>query len=119
MPPRALVHVEIPAADRNAAADFYQKALGITSKLDTQFDYLGFGFDEQSGGAFVPLSESVRPGAVQVYLSSADLDADLKSVEDHGGTVILPRMEIGELGAIAVFTDPTGNPIGLWQTYRK
>lgn len=119
MPARALVHVEIPAADRNAAADFYQKALGITSKLDTQFDYLGFGFDEQSGGAFVPLSESVQPGGVVVYFSSADIDADLKSVEAHGGTVILPRMEVGEMGAIAIFTDPTGNRIGLWQTYPK
>ena len=41
---------------------------------------------------------------------------------------LVPKMEetgefptdlIGEMGALAIFTDPTGNRIGLWQTYRK
>jgi predicted enzyme related to lactoylglutathione lyase len=119
MAARSLVHVEIPAADRNASADFYQKALGISSTLDAQFDYLGFNFDQESGGAFVPLSEGVQPGWVVVYFSTSDIDADLKAVEANGGVVILPRMQVGEHGALAVFTDPTGNRIGLWQSARK
>lgn len=116
---RALVHVEIPAADRQAVADFYQKALGIDYKLDARFDYLSFQFDEQSGGAFVLPSESVRPGAALVYFSSADLDADLKGVEAHGGKVIAPRTQVGDEGWYGVFSDPVGNQIGLWQSARK
>lgn len=119
MTARALVHVEIPAADRNAAADFYHKALGISSRLDTQFDYLGFSFDEESGGAFVPLSESVLVGRVVVYFSSPDINADLAKVEANGGKVVLPRMEVGDMGAMAMFEDPTGNIIGLWQSARQ
>ncbi|MCC7207387.1 MAG: VOC family protein [Anaerolineae bacterium] len=118
MAPRALVHVEIPAGNRDQAADFYHKALGITSSLDTQFDYLGFNFNDTSGGAFVPLSESVHAGRVVVYFSSPDIDADLKSIEASGGKVVLPRMQVGDMGAMAMFQDPTGNIIGLWQSTR-
>ena len=58
---------------------------------------------------------------VTVFASVDDLAAHLKRVQDAGGEIAMPPMELpgGEMGWIAGFTDPAGNWVGLWQPPAK
>jgi len=50
-----------------------------------------------------------------VYVDTADIDASLAKVEQLGGKVMLPRSEIPGMGWFALFSDPSGNQIGLFE----
>jgi hypothetical protein len=53
---------------------------------------------------------------VTVYANVDDIAAHLKRIQDAGGEIAMPPMELPEgMGWIAGFTDPAGNWVGLWQ----
>jgi predicted enzyme related to lactoylglutathione lyase len=43
-----------------------------------------------------------------------DIGAHLAKVQELGGKVVVPRVDIPQYGAFAWFADPDGNTIGLW-----
>jgi predicted enzyme related to lactoylglutathione lyase len=54
--------------------------------------------------------------SVTIYANVDDIAAQLKKIQDSGGEVAMPPMELPEgMGWIAGFTDPAGNWVGLWQ----
>jgi predicted enzyme related to lactoylglutathione lyase len=73
----------------------------------------------------VPRGEDGIPGGignsmngepnVSVYVSVTDIDTTLATIQRTGGRVAMPKQELpGGMGAVAGFTDPAGNWIGLW-----
>ena len=44
-----------------------------------------------------------------------DIDATLESIDALGGSTVLPRREVGNMGWSAYFKDSEGNIVGLWQ----
>jgi len=94
---------DVPTADCNATKDWSRMAV--------------FPYDcmKGVGGAIVQM-KNVAPGAggTMVYLNvEGDLDGVLKRIPTAGGTVVKPRMSIGEHGFIAIFKDTEGNVVGL------
>ena len=114
MSKRNVVHVEIPAADVQAAGKFYQELLGWKIQHDDQLNYSMWEAGDGSGGGFPAVSEEAPAGKVLVYIHSDDIEADLKRVEELGGKVIHPKAEIPQTGWYAFFQDPTGNVLGLY-----
>ncbi len=59
--------------------------------------------------------EGVEAGAnsTMVYFSCADCSVEASRVDAAGGTLVAPKMSLGEHGFIAVAQDPDGNNIGL------
>jgi uncharacterized protein len=114
-----IVRVEIPAADPQKLGDFYQQAFGWTLRLDPIYNYMRFAGDGGPGGALVPNQGEFWAGAGPhspiVYVSSDDIDADLAAIEAAGGKTLAPKAEIFGLGWVAVFRDPSGNHLGLYQ----
>ncbi len=112
---REIVHVEIPAASREAAAKFYSDVFGWNFEhVAEPVPYTTF----QSGtigGGFPDLSNDYKPGDVVVYIASDDLDTDLKQIAAHGGHSIGPKLAVPGMGWFAFFADPTGNRLALWQ----
>ena len=53
-------------------------------------------------------------GYVLVYIDSDDIEADLKKVQQLGGTVVQPKTEIPNIGWFGMFKDPTGNVLALY-----
>ena len=54
---------------------------------------------------------------VTFYISVDDIEASAKKVESHGGKVIMGPMPVPEgEGTFAMFTDPSGNVLGLFQS---
>ncbi len=113
MAKRSIVHIEIPAADQRAAARFYQEAFDFETNPVPDMDYTTF-MTGNVGGGFPTAGTMATVGEVLVYLSSDDIEGDLRKVEDLGGKTVTPKMEIPNMGWFAIFADPTGNKIGLY-----
>lgn len=113
---RNIVHIEIPVADLQAGARFYQDLFGWEIEHFPEMNYATWaaGTRAGDGGGFNPLSEHVRPGDVLIYVNSEDIEADLKKAASLGARVTQEKMEIPQIGWFGVFEDPTGNPIALY-----
>ena len=111
---RNVVHVEIPAADVQAAGKFYQELFNWKLQHVPEMNYTMWEAGDGSGGGFPEVSDEAPAGKVLVYIDSDDIEADLKRVEELGGKVIHPKAEIPQTGWYAFFQDPTGNVLGLY-----
>ncbi len=115
MTKREIVHVEIPAANREAAAQFYKEVFGWKFEHHQEpVPYTTFQTGNVPGG-FPDMSSDYKPGDVVVYIDSDDLDADLKQITAHGGHAIGPKLEVPGMGWFAFFADPSGNRLALWK----
>jgi predicted enzyme related to lactoylglutathione lyase len=114
MSKRNVVHVEIPAADVPAAGKFYEDLFGWKLHHAAEFDYTMWENGSGSGGGFVKVDDHNPVGQVLVYIDSDDIEADLRKVEQLGGSVVTPKTEIPGTGWYGVFKDPTGNVLALY-----
>jgi len=114
MSKRNVVHVEIPAANVEAAAKFYQDLLGWKIQPVLEMKYTMWEAADGSGGGFPEVSADSPAGQVLVYIDSDDIEADLKNVKKLGGKVLQEKTEIPGMGWFGMFKDPTGNVLGLY-----
>ena len=114
MSKRNVVHVEIPAANVEAAGKFYQELLGWKIQHDSALNYSMWEAGDGSGGGFPEASDDTPAGRVLVYIHSDDIEADLNKVEQLGGAIVTPKTEIPGTGWFGVFKDPTGNLLALY-----
>jgi len=114
MTKRNIVHIEFSTRDAKESAQFYQALFGWKMETDETFNYTQWDPGIPPGGGFNPVGMQANAGDVLAYVASEDIDADLKKATELGGTVLVPRTAIGEMGFFGVFKDPTGNQIGLY-----
>ena len=71
----------------------------------------------KSGKQVAALSGAQNPGPPNwaMYVNVDDADAVTKKVEAAGGTVVVPPMDVMSAGRMAIFTDPTGAVVSVWQ----
>lgn len=108
---------ELPATDLDRAARFYEEVLGASFKREQGggIDMAVFeGEQESVRGALIADArrKPVADGAL-VYLHAPKLDETLSRIERAGGSVVLPKTDIGEPGFIAHVRDTEGNVVGL------
>ncbi|MFW5748812.1 MAG: VOC family protein [Chloroflexota bacterium] len=113
---RSIVHIEIPFSDAEKTSKFYQDFCGWEFQTDKQLDYHMFKGGNIEGG-LSPIGEDTKAGDVLIYIGSDDIDADLEKVQALGAQIVQPRMEVPNTGVLAVFLDPAGNRIALWQDF--
>lgn len=115
MSKRNIVHVEIPAANVEAAGKFYSDLFGWKLHHDANMNYTMWqAGDGDEYGGFPQVSDENPAGQVLVYIDSDDIEADLKKVEKLGGKVLHAKAEIPGTGWYGVFQDPTGNVLALY-----
>jgi len=117
--PHALNWFEIPVADFARAKVFYEAVLGRTIEpMSMGPSTMGMLSSDPGavGGAIVhgDGAEPARQGTL-VYLNGGDdLAVMLARVEGAGGSVAVPKTEIGNgFGFFAHFIDTEGNKVGL------
>lgn len=112
-----ITHIEISSKDHAKMKDFYGKLFGWSFQDFPDVNYVTFTTGEgQTGGGFSPVSNGAPPGAVVPYVDTSDIDAMLATVKALGGGVVTLKTEIPGLGYYAVFTDLSGNQIGLFES---
>ena len=114
MSKRNVVHVEIPAANVEAAGTFYQELFGWKLQHVPEMNYTMWEDGTGSGGGFPQVSADSPAGQVLVYIDSDDIEADLAKVEKLGGKVLHKKTEIPQTGWFGIFQDPTGNVLALY-----
>lgn len=113
---KPLAYFEITTADDAAKLqDFYR------DMFDWQVDVLpqmgGYGLVDTGveGGVGGGIGPAQTHSGVRVYFHVDDLEAALEKAESLGGKKVMAPMKISDdFGSFAVFTDPDGNEIGLW-----
>ncbi len=60
-------------------------------------------------------AESGIPPMWNSYINVGDLDATLARVEEAGGAVLVPALDVMAAGRMAFAADPTGGVFALWQ----
>jgi uncharacterized protein len=119
-----VVHFEIPFDDGERARTFYREAFGWDLAEVPGMDYtmVSTGPATETGptepgfinGGMAERSEALP--APNVVLDVPDIDTALARIADLGGSTILGRTPVGDMGFSAVFRDPEGNVLGLWES---
>jgi uncharacterized protein len=113
---RAIVHIEIPAENREELARFYAEMFGWKFTHLSGMNYTMFETGNIGGGMPEIDGKMYQGDDVLVYVSSDDIDADLKQAVALGGKKVMGKTEIPGYGQFAIFTDPTGSRIALWKS---
>ena len=120
-----IVHFEIPADDVEKLRKFYSELFGWKiEKMHGPMDYWGI--------ATIPIDDKgmpVRPGVnggmmkrqnpehkPVNYIAVESVDEYVKKIEDLGGKVIVPKMEVPGIGWWASALDPEGNQFAILQS---
>ncbi len=109
-----ICYVEIPATDIQASATFYAKAFGWQTR--TRGDG-AMAFDdtvnEVSGTWMTGRPPTTEVGLV-VYVMVADANAAVDAIRAAGGQIVKPIDPKGR-EIFALFRDPAGNVMGIYQ----
>ena len=120
--PNTMIHFEIPADDVQRAKTFYEQTFGWKIKAYPMppgaGEYLSVVTRKEGepgiNGGMMKRNMPDQPFAN--YITVKSIDTMLLTVLANGGTLIMPKQEIGPgMGWIAVFNDPEKNMIGLHQ----
>lgn len=119
----ALNWFEIPVTDIERATKFYSHVLNAEIPIMDLTEQMGskLGMLPDHGGVGGALVENAQHGytpgdtGTTVYLARKDEDLNecLAKVEDAGGTVLMPKTDMGEIGFSAWIRDTEGNKVGL------
>ena len=120
-----VVHFEVPFDDGDRARKFYADAFGwvINEIPEMHYSIVQTGETDEQGfpteagyiGGGMLKRDSPTDRAV-IVIDVEDIDAALEKIESLGGTTILGRQDVGEMGYAAYFKDVEGNLMGLWQS---
>lgn len=117
----AITWAEIPVFDFSRAKKFYSIIYDYEMpEMMMGPNQMGFLiFDQKGGGigAAIVKGEGYKPtkDGTKVYLNGGtDLNIVLNRVEQAGGKILLPKMQITpELGCFGIFEDSEGNHISI------
>ncbi|WP_158703500.1 VOC family protein [Pseudonocardia dioxanivorans] len=108
-----VIHFEIGATDGERSRRFYADLFGWRITPDPA----GYGVVDTGAaginGGVVQVPAQVRP-YVTFYVAVEDLDEALDRAEELGGHRVLAPSAVGDIGSMAMFTDPDGTMIGLF-----
>ena len=107
---------DLTAPDLDAAKAFYAEVLGWTF-ADTGAEFGGYTIAQSGGAAAAGIGpeQPGTPNAWTLYFASDDAAATEAAVAEHGGTVLVPTGDVGDLGRLFIALDPTGATFGVWE----
>ncbi len=117
--PNPFAHIELTTDDVGKAKKFY-KSLFKWKLGPMGPDYTMI--DVGKGGTGGGMQKKQMPEAPTMWLPYVQVDDAKKTgakARKLGASVQLEYMDIGAMGAIGVFTDPSGAAIGVWALAKK
>jgi uncharacterized protein len=114
----APIWIDIMTSDQDASRAFYTELFGWGYEQGGP-EYGGYS-TFTLGGAPVAGCMGSQPGQEfanfwSIYLATADAQATVDAAVAHGGAVMLPPMQVLDLGTMTVMTDSGGAAICAWQ----
>lgn len=114
--------VELATTDQSAAKVFYGSLFGWswddTDLGNGNFYSVARLKDKSAAAVYTEIEDEVKMGIPPhwtTYITVDDIEATAEKVNPAGGHVLVPPMDIFEMGRMAVISDPIGGVVGLWQ----
>ena len=117
-PPGAPCWVDLATSDPDRSRAFYGGLFGWTSEdAGEEFGhYVNFSKNgERVAGCMQNNPEYGSPDGWGIYLSTDDAKRTIDEAQAAGCSVVVPAMDVGDLGVMAIITDVGGATIGMWQ----
>jgi predicted enzyme related to lactoylglutathione lyase len=111
--PAGISYLRIPAAGPQRAAAFYQAVFGWKVDSDREDPSFEDGTGHVIGHIHSDMEVSGEAG-IRPYVYVESVTGTLERITENGGEVVTPPYPEGDL-SVAVFRDPAGNVLGLWQ----
>ena len=110
---------EIPATDLERAKKFYEAVFNYElTEMEMGPNSMAM-FPMEQGAPNAPgaliKAEGYEPSHAgsMVYFSVDDIEGTLSKISENGGSILNPKMGIGENGFVATFNDCEGNRVAL------
>ena len=123
-----VVHFEIPFDDGDRARSFYKEVFDwqVMEMPDMGYTLVMTGPSGDAGpteagyinGGMLSREQGATHGPV-VVLDVPDIDDSLARIGRLGGSTVVGKTPVGDMGYAAYFTDTEGNVVGLWETARE
>lgn len=119
-----VTHFEITYDEKERAMEFYKTVFGwkMIDMPEMQYTVVHTTETDKKGmtkktnvinGGMMQKTDSASSPVIVVKVKS--LDDTVKKVEAKGGKVVMPKVEVGDMGYYARVTDTEGNVIGIWE----
>jgi predicted enzyme related to lactoylglutathione lyase len=108
--------VDLGTADFAKAGEFYSALFGWSVQAGPP-EAGGYALAELRGRPVAGIGPQQNPGPPvwSTYVNVDDADAVVAKVAGAGGMVFMAPFDVMDVGRMAVFADPTGAAIGVWQ----
>jgi len=112
-----VVHFEFWSEHPAQLADFYTKAFDWNIRLIEEMSYhmVESAGEGGIGGGIMTPQKGPWPGNTSLYIAVDDLDVFKERIKAAGGTIVVERQVVPDVGAFALFEDPDGRVLGIWQ----
>ncbi|MGH9027845.1 MAG: VOC family protein [Acidimicrobiia bacterium] len=110
--------IDLMTSDTDRARAFYGDLFGWSSEEPNQ-EFGGYFNFEKDGvrvaGGMPDMPDAGVSNVWSIYLATDDARKTVDAAAANGGQVIVPAMEVADLGTMGVVSDPGGAAIGMWQ----
>ena len=110
-----IVHWELMVNDVDKAKAFYASVFDWEWDETTFPGYTGIKTGSDPGGGMMARPEMAPACALNTYFGVEDVEATLAKAVEAGATIIAPKTAIPGIGHWAMFADPDGIPVALFQ----
>lgn len=115
-----LCHFEILATDTEKAKEFYAKVFDWKFKADDAMpEYTMIDTGKEPGGGLMKKPAQAPHPALSVYFYVDDIEETLRKATEAGGQIIAPKTPIPNIGFWALFADPDGIPVSIFEAEKK
>lgn len=112
--PNSIVHVEFHSNAPEKTRSFLKNVFGWKFQdMPGPEPYIMFDAPSAPGGGIAQAGNI--PAGVLNYILTPDIENTLPKISSAGGAVMMPRTEIPGFGWFAVFQDPTGISLALYE----
>ncbi|WP_405484749.1 VOC family protein [Nocardia sp. NBC_00511] len=111
------IWVDLFTSDADRAIAFYGELFGWTAeRAGEEFGgYITFRKDGKAVAGGMTNDGTGGPDQWTIYLQSSDAKATADAAVAHGGMVVVPVGDVGELGRFAILGDSGGVGVGVWE----
>ncbi len=112
------IWVDLGTKDAAGARAFYSTLFGWDVQVNPDPQYGGYGralLGGRDAAGIGPTMSPDQPTAWSVYIGTDDAEAVASRVVAAGGSVLMAPFAVGDQGRMAMFSDPGGAAISVWQ----
>ena len=114
--PNPFAHIELSTDDVAKAKKFYKSVFDWNLADLPEMGYTMINVGSGTGGGMTKKSMPEQPTAWLPYVQVDDVKKTIAKAAKGGARVIVAYQDIGNMGAIGIFMDPSGAGLGVWQS---